>query len=634
MSDKSWDTMVAGPLHLASSILANSLTRVLVAAIRRAPYNRDTGLSEVQALLDQGASPHRAVMELPQMGDYDGFFPATLDWHFLLPPAMLELLVAAGWRGEQIDELLEKLTRTKENAMAKNRDKWESPCSTFRPHTPADLNAELVKRLQNARAAAVARVAAGAQEVVPRGSRSEALPSADTVVERLANDEPDCAGIEVAGIDLGYLDLHAPWATEAQPVAGAELKLTFHAEERKETRKLADGTGRKKVMRVKHWWWALSHQGAGGILGAECVGPYTRRGAVLTLVSALKAGHVTLRCFAHGPAAPGIVRIQVLYWTSGALHTEQHPPRPARGGILAEQMGLGKTVEIIALVLAHPRPPGAASPAAPASGTAKRARRPGRATKQLRGEELAPARSQATLVLAPPALLQQWAAEEAAGAASLAEQLQAADVVVCSHEALRRCPRDPTAAAHHPLQAVDWWRLCVDEAHLLVRKDWDDVASLTAQRRWAITGTPLSKGLRELQPMLTFCGLQLGEKPWFSQCVLEPAESGGEAGLGLARGQLLRVLCRHTSGQTIDGEALLMLPPKFEAVTLLTPSPDERRAADALDAWIAPRVCRGLSDRKAQGRLKAAVLKLRQLLAGYTLVPTLPLPTNTLRCMI
>jgi SWI/SNF-related matrix-associated actin-dependent regulator of chromatin subfamily A3 len=50
--------------------------------------------------------------------------------------------------------------------------------------------------------------------------------------------------------------------------------------------------------------------------------------------------------------------VQADVWYSPALHKmcNKVPPGP-RGGILAEEMGLGKTVEILALVLAMPAGP-------------------------------------------------------------------------------------------------------------------------------------------------------------------------------------------------------------------------------------------------------------------------------------
>ena len=56
-----------------------------------------------------------------------------------------------------------------------------------------------------------------------------------------------------------------------------------------------------------------------------------------------------------------------------------------RGGILAEEMGMGKTIELLALVLSNPAPEG--------------------------WEQLSRIRRAATLIIMPPELLDQWKSE-------------------------------------------------------------------------------------------------------------------------------------------------------------------------------------------------------------------------------
>lgn len=173
--------------------------------------------------------------------------------------------------------------------------------------------------------------------------------------------------------------------------------------------------------------------------------------------------------------------------------------------MLAEEMGLGKTVEIIALVLSHPRPPPGASDADDGADdyidTPLPMTRKTRRTRSMRGREraqrpsssssaaaAAPSssssssnckiRSGATLVAMPRALAAQWMSEvqhhaphasvvyydgeaDDADAHAHARWLAGQDIVLVQHEVLEYPYREGA------LSRVNWWRLVVDEAHLL-----------------------------------------------------------------------------------------------------------------------------------------------------------------------
>ena len=123
-----------------------------------------------------------------------------------------------------------------------------------------------------------------------------------------ADEAAVAAADEDEFVDVGYVDLRAPWARDAQPPAGAEVLVRFVAEERKERTRT-----NRRVAWVKHWWWAVAGARDGAPLGAAALGPATRRGALLALLHAVKARCVTLRCFAHGPGEGrrGLVRVRV-----------------------------------------------------------------------------------------------------------------------------------------------------------------------------------------------------------------------------------------------------------------------------------------------------------------------------------
>ena len=147
-----------------------------------------------------------------------------------------------------------------------------------------------------------------------------------------------------------------------------------------------------------------------------------------------------------------------------------------RGGILAEEMGLGKTVEIIALIAMHMRDPAEQSPS----------------PKNL-------PRCSATLIITPPAILQQWKIELQALVPSLNvfvyEGLRSEasksnhealmlrcmqhDIVLTTYNVLAReihYAETPERNLRHekryekrfsPLTQTHWWRVVLDEAQMV-----------------------------------------------------------------------------------------------------------------------------------------------------------------------
>lgn len=203
-----------------------------------------------------------------------------------------------------------------------------------------------------------------------------------------------------------------------------------------------------------------------------------------------------------------------------------HWPR-LRGGILAEEMGLGKTLELLTLITLHPRP----------------------LPRQTNGTGTQPGatgliESGATLIITPPAILEQWKQEAEAHAPhvryieykgfhfheskmsddELIEDLTTADVVVTTYSVLRReihSAEDPPARAMRhrkrydrrktPLVKILWWRVCIDEAQMIesgVTKAAKLAQMIPKINAWAVTGTPLRKDITDIYGLLLFLDYQ------------------------------------------------------------------------------------------------------------------------------
>ena len=210
----------------------------------------------------------------------------------------------------------------------------------------------------------------------------------------------------------------------------------------------------------------------------------------------------------------------------------RQPPDPndqsLSGGLLAEEMGLGKTVEVMATISLH--------------------RRNDTPIGQILDEESATMvlPSKATLIITPPSILRQWQSELMRHAPALkvfhyegiptgskkvkpeAELLNDLankyDVVLSTYSTLARevhfAEDPPERNMRHarkferqrsPLVQVQWWRICLDEAQMVesgVTAAARVACRLPRIHSWAVTGTPLRKSAEDLHGLLIFLRLR------------------------------------------------------------------------------------------------------------------------------
>lgn len=210
---------------------------------------------------------------------------------------------------------------------------------------------------------------------------------------------------------------------------------------------------------------------------------------------------------------------------SSSLRNLQAAYPDVSGGILAEEMGLGKTVELIALMCLNRRHDLDRS-----DNTA------GGTTVQVH-QNLQ--KSRATLIITPPAILEQWKQELKQHAPDLkfhhynglhiskrrttsdvVLELADNDVVLTTynllsreiHYAREKPDRQLRKQSRHespksPLTQISWWRVCLDEAQLVESgvSQAAQVARLIPRvNAWAVSGTPLRSGHKDLFGLFLF----------------------------------------------------------------------------------------------------------------------------------
>ncbi|KAL5580233.1 hypothetical protein UlMin_012675 [Ulmus minor] len=266
--------------------------------------------------------------------------------------------------------------------------------------------------------------------------------------------------------------------------------------------------------------------------------------------------------------------------------------RMARGGILADAMGLGKTIMTIALLLVHSERGGSSTsqPTSQSCGecievsnnldnTQKQVAKFSGFDKFMKQKNKL--RDGGSLIVCPMTLLGQWKAEIEThvqpGSLSLyvhygqsrpkdANFLAQSDVVITTYGVLASEFSTENAEENGGLYSVRWFRVVLDEAHTIKSSKSQismAASALVADCRWCLTGTPIQNKLEDIYSLLRFLRVEpWGNWAWWNKLIQKPYEEGDERGLKLVQSVLKPIMLRRTKFSTDrDGRPILVLPP-------------------------------------------------------------------------
>ena len=296
---------------------------------------------------------------------------------------------------------------------------------------------------------------------------------------------------------------------------------------------------------------------------------------------------------------------QRMYYNVITGREERQKPPEVLGGILADMMGLGKTLSILSLVVGslNQAPKWAdEDPPEPEDGDIPLIRN-----------------AKTTLLIAPLSTLANWEEQirthiktdtlsynvyHGSNRSTDLDQLSGFDMIITTYaivssEFNRRSKKRNVS----PLFQLNFFRIVLDEAHMIREQSTmqsQAVCKLSAQRRWAVTGTPVQNRLDDLGALIKFLRIKPFEKNGFAQHILTPFKNADPEILPKLRLLVDSITLRRLKDR-ID------LPPRHDIVARLNFSEEEALLYD----WFM---------KDSSQKLKAIAGGQKQSLGGRTYV--------------
>lgn len=254
---------------------------------------------------------------------------------------------------------------------------------------------------------------------------------------------------------------------------------------------------------------------------------------------------------------------------------EKTKPPEVLGGILADMMGLGKTLSMLSLIV----------------GSLSQAHDFGELPcPEFDDGKLLLRSSKTTLLVAPLSTMANWEDQIASHIApdtlkyyvyhggnriSAVNELAKYDIVITTYSIVANEWGRP--GKESPLFQTNFFRIVLDEAHMIRQQSTKQsraICALSAQRRWAVTGTPVQNRLDDLGALIKFLRIKpFSDKGGFAQHILSPFKFANPEIL-----PKLRLLVDSFTLRRLKDR--IDLPGRHDSIVQLKFSEDERRLYD------------------------------------------------------
>ncbi|KAI1106950.1 SNF2 family N-terminal domain-containing protein [Jackrogersella minutella] len=291
---------------------------------------------------------------------------------------------------------------------------------------------------------------------------------------------------------------------------------------------------------------------------------------------------------------------QKIYYNVITGSSQRDPPPETLGGILADMMGLGKTLSILSLITSSLDQAGNWSsftpvqPQAPPMLKKKKTSSSGQfdvPTPQPLGLTQLKQNSKATLLICPLSTITNWEEQIKThikpgqltyyiyhGSNRIKEYTRLADfdLVLTTYGSVASevQARNKGRSGPYPLEEIGWFRVVLDEAHMIREQStlqFKAICRLQANRRWAVTGTPVQNKLDDLAALLAFLRLKpFDEKTKFTQYITAPFKVCDPEIV-----PKLRILVDSVTLRRLKDK--INLPPRKDEIVRLDFTPAERR---------------------------------------------------------